>query len=105
MTETKISKPTFRATSGVEVYGFRGASTLSKLMVGASIFFAVEPMPNDLWMFFVKDEAVDQLVELAELAVAMVANNENCETCEADTEGNEPKNCRIYKAQAYCKFL
>lgn len=54
-------KPTFEATHCEMIAGAQQAMKMSKLLIGASIFHVVEPLPDDNWMFFVKEEAAGLL--------------------------------------------
>jgi len=51
------SKPTYETTDAVIVNNMQGATRMCKMLVTASVFFTVEPMPDDLWYFYVKEEA------------------------------------------------
>lgn len=96
-------EPTYIPTKGVEVRGRLVSMELSYALVQASIFYAVEPMPDEVWAFYVKEEAVPTLEAMH--AVAIEAAKERCSTCRADAEGNEPYNCQIYKTTDSCRFI
>jgi len=99
----KNMEPAFIPTYGAEVKGRLVCMELAHALVQASVFFAVEPMPNDVWAFYVKSEAVGNLKRMHE--VAMEAARERCNTCDALTAGHEPRNCQILKSTHSCKFI
>jgi hypothetical protein len=99
----KDMEPTYIPTKGIEVLGRLVCMELSYILAQASIFFAVEPMPDDYWAFYVKEEAVPVLEQ--SLEVAKAAAKERCLTCDAIYAGHEPHNCQILKSTGSCRFL
>jgi hypothetical protein len=76
---------------------------LAYALVQASIFFTVEPEPDEYWNFYVKSEAAHIFEQ--QLVLAKETAKERCKTCDADAEGNEPYNCQIWKSTNSCRFL
>lgn len=99
----KDMEPTYIPTKGVEVMGRLVCMELSYGLTQASIFFAVEPMPDDYWAFYVKPEAVGVLEKQIELAKQ--AARQRCKTCDALEAGHEPYNCQILKSTNSCRFI
>ena len=62
---TLQGKPTYEATHYAPVASLQNAIRMSKLLVEASVFFSMEPMPDDLWYFYVKEESSELLETLA----------------------------------------
>jgi hypothetical protein len=64
--ECGTSKPTYDADHYVDVLGRRTAQKLCNLML--DVFFVVEPMPDNVWRFYVKEEAFEELKKKAPIA-------------------------------------
>ena len=103
MTRVKDMEPTYIPTKGVDVLGSLVCMELSYAMAQSGVFFAVEPMPDDVWSFYVKPEAVHVLER--NLEIAKQAARERCKTCDADVAGHEPYNCQILKSTNSCRFI
>lgn len=99
----KDMKPTFTPEKGIEVLGNLVCRELSYALTKAGVFFTVEPMPDNVCAFYVKEEAIHILEE--SLEVAKQATRERCKTCDALYAGNEPRNCQILKSTNSCRFV
>lgn len=97
-------RPTYEATAGLKIFGHKETKALSSLLVASSIFFVVEPMPNNTWAFFVKNESIDILNSLKLVATDIVAYNEICRSCHWNEKGADPESCEIYRQIGKCKF-
>ena len=60
-------KPTFDATHFITIIGASRAMKASKALIAASVFHTVEPLPEDHWNFYVKEEAVGTLEGIQKL--------------------------------------
>lgn len=58
-------EPTYEATDYIDITGEHEASGTAFSMVSESMFFVVEPMPNNIFRFYVKEEAISRLMEIA----------------------------------------
>lgn len=55
------SKPTYTPDFCLDVFGEHNALMTALGLVDKSIFFAMEPMPDDVFRFYVKEEASETL--------------------------------------------
>ena len=99
----KRMKPTHQPEHGVRVRGRLVSMELAYALVQASIFFVVEPDPDEYWIFYVKKEAFHILERNIE--IAKQAARERCKTCDAMEAGHEPHNCQIMKSTNSCRFI
>jgi hypothetical protein len=68
-------KPTYEATRFVEVFGYKEAVELCNQLIMASIFFVMEPMPECVYRFYVKEECARPLPVMATASTKLVAIN------------------------------
>ena len=64
--------PTHKPTRYVEIFGHRESRELSNLLIESSIAFTVEPMPQNFWRFYVKEEAITYVERMADVANSLV---------------------------------
>jgi hypothetical protein len=65
---TSKGTPTYETTDYVIINGLAAAGKMCGMLVTASVFFVLEPMPDDLWYFYVKEEAAEIADTLAYVA-------------------------------------
>ena len=53
--------PTYTADTYIDVTSQPRAQTVAFFLMDNSIFFTAEPMPEDVWRFYVKEEAFSRL--------------------------------------------
>ena len=58
--------PTYTATHYVEVVGTTEAHLVMNALLLNSVFFVVEPEPDGVWRYYVKEEYFDRLVSIVE---------------------------------------
>ena len=66
-------KPTYTPDNYLDIEDVFGASRLAYLLVDASIFFTMEPLPDDVYRFYVKEEAystVERIINRENVNVA-----------------------------------
>ena len=68
-------KPTYEATHFVEVFGHKEAVELCNQLIMASMFFVMEPMPECVYRFYVKEECVQPLPVMATTSAKLAAIN------------------------------
>jgi len=58
------SKPTYTPDHYVDVNTSFEAARLAYLLTDSSVFFTMEPMPDDVFRVYVKEEAIEKVKEI-----------------------------------------